>query len=74
MYDKIFYHVFVIMEKLPITEQNKDLILKTKGGPKHKLIPPKIKLAITPKIKKEIDDDMQRIIYIKGPIFCIFRG
>ena len=73
MYDKIFYHVFVIMEELPITEQNKDLIIKTKRGPKHKIITPKIKLAITPKIKKEIDDDMQRIIFIKGPIYVSFE-
>ena len=61
------------MEKLPITEQNKDLILKNKRGPKHKIITPKIKLATIPKIKKEIDDDMQRIMFIKGPIYVSFE-
>ena len=61
------------MEKLPITEQNKDLILKNKRGPKHKIITPKNKLATIPKINKEIDDDKPQIIFIKGPIYVSFE-
>ena len=61
------------MEQLPIIEQIKDLILKTKRGPKHKIITPKIKADILPKIKKEIDDDKPQVIFIKGPIYVSFE-
>ena len=61
------------MEQLAIIEQINDLVLKTKRGPKHKIVTPKIKLAITPKYKKEIDDDIQRIIFIKGSNYVSFE-
>ena len=60
------------MEKLPITKQNKDLILKNKRGPKHKIITPKIKITTIPKIKNEVDDKPQ-VIFIKGPIYVSFE-
>jgi len=61
------------MEQLPIIEQIIDLNLKTKRGPKHKIIIPKIKPDILPKIKKEIDDDKPQVIFIKGPIYVSFE-